>query len=113
DVKDKISGAVIGLFLLDHPAVCLVNTEATHAEVPDGLAEMAGEVFLPRFAVADLVAQGEAVAIRVDPARLIDIGVRRAHPVRLHRRDGGTPVNPVPRHVVAEAITCDRIELGP
>ena len=47
----------------------LVNTEAPHAKVPRGLAQMPGQVFLPGFPVVDLVTLRKAIAIAVDPAR--------------------------------------------
>ena len=60
--------AVIGAFFADHAAVRLIDAVPAHAEVADRLAEVARQVLLPRLAVADLMALGEAVAIGVDPA---------------------------------------------
>ena len=81
NVKDQIPGAVIGLLLADHSAVGLVHAEAAHPKISDGLSEMSGQIFLPRLAVADLMAKREAVAIRVDPAGLVHILVRSTHAV--------------------------------
>ena len=76
-IEDHIRARLSRLLLAHHPAVRLVHAVATHAEVADGLTEVGRQNLLPRFAVADLVTLGEAVAVGVDPAALFG-GVDRA-----------------------------------
>src|SRR5207249_3561211 len=67
DIEDNVLG---GPPLLDfeHAAIRLVGAVATDAVVADGLLQVRRQVLLPRLAVADLVAMGEAVAVGVDAA---------------------------------------------
>src|SRR5687767_7422532 len=51
------------------PGKGLVHAVASDAEVPDRLAEVRGKRLLPSFAVADLVALREAVAVGIHTAR--------------------------------------------
>ena len=75
-VEDHVLRAVGRPLHPQHPPVSLVHAVAADAEVPDRLAEMAGEVLLPRLAVADLGALGEAVAVSIDPR--LPVGVEEA-----------------------------------
>jgi hypothetical protein len=71
-----------------HPAIGLVHAVTADAKVRDWLAEMAGEVLLPSLAVADLIALGEAIAVRVDPRLSARIKEARPRAVRSERLDG-------------------------
>jgi hypothetical protein len=70
DVEDDVFRGEVPDGLRAHgPQVGLVDPVAADTKVPDRLAEMRGEDFLPGFAVADLGALRVAVAIDVNPAR--------------------------------------------
>ena len=81
DVEDQVFGPVIGAFPRNHPAVGLVDAVAAHAEVPDRLAQVCRQIFLPGLAVADLVALREAVAIGIDAALSAGVHERSPSPV--------------------------------
>src|ERR1700733_13069986 len=87
-VEDHVLCAIGCPLHPQHPAIGLVNAVAADAKVRDWLAEMAGQVLLPRLAVADLVALGEAVAVRVDPRLPASIKEARARAVGPERLDG-------------------------
>lgn len=79
------------------------STLPADAVVPDRLADVGGEDFLPRLAVVDLVAVGEAVAVGVDPARLIPVvdhttGTRMVVGVAGERPVDSVPVRPLDRY---------------
>ena len=74
DVQDDVfRGKVLLGFHAHRTPVGLIDAVTADAEVPDRLAEMGREGFLPGFAVADLGALGVTVAVGVDPARLIRV----------------------------------------
>src|SRR5215831_14841062 len=66
NVKDEILGTMLGPLLTEHTPIGLIHAVTAHPKIPDGLAEVSRQIFLPGLAVANLVAEGEAVAIGVD-----------------------------------------------
>jgi len=78
------------------------STLPADAVVPDRLADVGGEDFLPRLAVVDLIAVGEAVAVGIDPARLFPVvdhaaGTRGVVAVAGERPVGSVPVRSLDR----------------
>src|SRR5215831_18887711 len=54
DIKNKILRAMLGPLLAEHATIGLIHAVTAHSKVPDGLAEVSSQVFLPSLAVADL-----------------------------------------------------------
>ena len=65
NVEDQILRPMACPFLSNHPAVSLIDAVPAHAEVPNRLAEMPGQILLPGFPVIDLIAVRKAIAVCV------------------------------------------------
>jgi hypothetical protein len=62
------------------------------------------QVFLPSFTIANLMTQGETVAISVDPAFFPRIEKSSASSIFLDCGDCGTAVDPITGQVVPETV---------
>ena len=95
NIEDQILRSVVRAFFPNHSPIGLVDSIAAHPEVPDGLTQMAGEILLPGFGVADLVALRKTVAVSVDAAFLPRVDKRGSSSVGLNRGQGRAAVHAV------------------
>src|SRR5437016_1442713 len=77
DVEDDVRRG-IPLLLALHPQIGLIHRISAYAVVPDWLAEKGGQHLLPGLSIAYLLARGEAISVRVNPADLVGVHDRVA-----------------------------------